>query len=259
MRPATRAPGPELPNSRCPAGNAGYQCLALLLKTRQAQQLRTKRTGLLSSDKSSREYDYPGSGLERAEFPARDSGCGCRRQYTVDVGGRADDHHSYTHVERSVHLNGFDRPRFLQYPENAWYFPTGRIDYGVQRVWQRTIHILRQSTTRYMRHRVNAIEHRFERRQVRPMFSEKNVCDRPATTRKRIVGPESQSILYDLPRQRVSVRVQSRAWKSNQDIVGPHAVRAKNPDFFHISDDEARQVVIRGSVQTGHFSGFPAY
>jgi len=59
------------------------------------------------------------------------------------------------------------------------------------------------------------------------MFSEKNFRDRPATTRKRIVGPELQSILYDLPRQRVSVRVQSRAWKTNQDIVGPHALRAK--------------------------------
>src|ERR1700716_1619313 len=155
MRPAMRAPGPELPNhSQCPGGNAGYQCLALLLMSRQTQRLRTKRTGLLSSVRSSREYDYPGSGLERAEFPARDSGCGCRRHYSVDVDRRANNHHSYTHVERSIHLSGLDRPRFLQYPENTWYFPAGRVDYGVKGLWKRPIQILRQSPTRYWGHPV---------------------------------------------------------------------------------------------------------
>src|SRR6202158_5275002 len=254
-----RSLGPELRNSRFPAGNARCQCPALPLKSRQTQRLRTKRTGLLSSVKSSREYDYPGPGLERAEYPARDSGCGSRRQYSFDVGGRADDHHSYTHVERSVHLSGFDRPRFLQYPKNTWYFPAGCLDYGIKTLWQRSIHILRQSAARYVRHRVNAIEHRFERRQVRPMFREKNVCDRPTPPRKCIVRPEPQTILYDLPRQRVSIRVQSRAWKTYQNIAGPHAVWAKNTVFLHISDDEARQIVIRGDIQAGHFSRFPAY
>ena len=91
------------------------------------------------------------------------------------------------------------------------------------------------------------------------MLCEKNIPHRSATAGKRILHLQPQSIGHDLARERISVGVQSRAWKTDQDIVGPHSVLSENAIFFHISDDETGQVVIRRGVQTRHFRGFAAY
>src|SRR6267378_3637466 len=142
---------------------------------------------------------------------------------------------------------------------NVRDIPARHVNYCVQRRRERPIKILRQPATRYMRHRVNPIENGLERRQIRPVLGQKNIRDRPSTAGKRITHSQLQSFGNDLSRERVSVRVQSRAWKTNQDIVGLHTVRPENAILFHISDDEPRQVVIRRRVQTRHFGGFPAY
>src|SRR6185436_13520795 len=70
--------------------------------------------------------------------------------------------------------------------------------------------------------------------------------------------PQPESVGDDLSSQRVAVGVQPRARKSEEDVVGFYPVRAKYPVFFHTSDDEARQVVIRWGVQSGHFGRLPA-
>src|SRR6185295_245129 len=87
---------------------------------------------------------------------------------------------------------------------------------------------------------------------------EEHICNGPATTRESIGQSQPESVGDDLSSQRVAIGVQPRAWKSEEDVVRSYPVRAKNPVFFHTSDDEPRQVVIRRSVQSGHFSRFPA-
>src|SRR3954471_17045416 len=208
---------------------------------------------------SSRKFDCSPAGLQRADLPACQPRRGCRRHHRFFVGRRADNHHSYTHIERPVHLGGLDLPRFPKDPENVLNPPTRGVDHCIQRRWQRPVEILDQSTTGDVRHRVQTVQHRPHGREIRFVLGEEHIGNCPATTRKCVCQSEPEPVRDDLSRQRITVGVQTRAWKSDQHVIRPYPIRAKYPVFFHISDDETRQVVIGRCIQPRHFSRFAAY
>src|SRR3954449_1471009 len=152
---------------RCAAVPLGQRCVSTcastVLAVSAAAANKTNRRAFICI--SSREYDCAPPGFEGPQHPPFNPCAGYCRQHFPGGRGWTNNHHSYTHVERSVHLCRVNIPRFHKDPKNVRHPPTLELDDGVEALGQRAIEVLRQSTTRDVGHRMNPIEHRLERRE----------------------------------------------------------------------------------------------
>ena len=84
-----------------------------------------------------------------------------------------------------------------------------------------------------------------------PMYPQQHFSYRGRLAGKRILRGESHPLRDNASRERIAVGVQATALERHQLVTIHHPIGPKYSVFFYITDDEARQVVIRRCIHPG--------